>query len=238
MTTTKTETKTKTETETKVSAAVLSVVREFLKTKIKADEAKAKADAQIESKYWPMVEQALKMFEGGDHREDIQAEFREAFKQTHVGELASRHESTYRLMAANVTKIAYKGRAWVEEQRETGLGFWATLKLITDPPSSTPEPEASANGKAKASTAKPGARATKPAKGQGKKSGNVNVREGKASEAASESTAYDLDAIMEVIEETPIVFVEIVDKVLETSMVPFDTLEKVYKAIAKHLKKA
>ena len=42
---------------------------------------------------------------------------------------------------------------------------------------------------------------------------------------------------MELIEDSPELFVEIVDRIIETSMIPFETLEKVYKKIGKNLGK-
>lgn len=54
---------------------------------------------------------------------------------------------------------------------------------------------------------------------------------------AGNDTFYDFDSIMELIEDSPELFVEIVDRIIETSMIPFETLEKVYKKIGKNLGK-
>ena len=54
---------------------------------------------------------------------------------------------------------------------------------------------------------------------------------------AGNDTFYDFDSIMELIEDSPELFVEIVDRIIETSMIPFETLEKVYKQIGKNLGK-
>ena len=54
---------------------------------------------------------------------------------------------------------------------------------------------------------------------------------------AGNDTFYDFDSIMELIEDSPELFIEIVDRIIETSMIPFETLEKVYKKIGKNLGK-
>ena len=54
---------------------------------------------------------------------------------------------------------------------------------------------------------------------------------------AGNDTFYDFDSIMALIEDSPELFVEIVDRIIETSMIPFETLEKVYKKIGKNLGK-
>ena len=56
-------------------------------------------------------------------------------------------------------------------------------------------------------------------------------------ESYGNDTFYDFDSIMELIEDSPELFVEIVDRIIETSMIPFETLEKVYKKIGKNLGK-
>jgi hypothetical protein len=225
---------TTTETKVEVAPGVLAAVKDFLKTKIKQDAIRAKAELTIESKYWPMVEQSLVMFEEGLERETIQAQFRAACEMCHDGEVASRHRSTWRLMAANVTKIAYKGREWVEEQKGTGLGFWAVLKLITDPTPSADDEDGDGDEAPKAKPTKSGRHSTSKAK-KTKKSGNVNVRGGGAEQDAEDEATIDLDSIMEYIEASPKVFAEIVGKVLETALIDIDDLEVIYNKIGKHL---
>ena len=69
-----------------------------------------------------------------------------------------------------------------------------------------------------------------------RKRGNPKMKARDESYAGND-TFYDFDSIMELIEDSPELFVEIVDRIIETSMIPFETLEKVYKKIGKNLGK-
>ena len=87
--------------------------------------------------------------------------------------------------------------------------------------------------KSESSSAKPGTLQRK--KEMLRKRGNpkMKVRD----ESYGNDAFYDFDSIMELIEDSPELFVEIVDRIIETSMIPFETLEKVYKKIGKNLGK-
>ena len=230
-----------------ISAKVFTVVKAF----VDADNAAKAADVKRESKYWPMVDEAIHQIEVQKKSpEDVRQEFMAAMKKAHMGK--SKEEPTkvqhtnWLLMTGLILKIARKGQAWIEEQRKAGTtGFWPMADSITAEEAAgttaviekdkleasearafkQDKPAKPSKGKSKASTGKYQKRAEKlgiP---------TVTVREGKAVEEPEPTR----DAVLESLIDHPDRILPLIQQLLKEQVLSPDGWQEVIEKIQVYL---
>ena len=239
-----------TEPPVEVNPDVLKAVREYLK----ANEEHQKAELKLESKYWPMIEEALKMVDQGADQEMIANQFRAAFeKATENIDKASRQYISMRLMSTRVAKMALKGRDFIEAEKKAGKGFWKIaneLEKAAKQPSATPDVVTS-NGdeKAKPSPSLSNRSGSGKRKVKGQPATNVIKIGGGKDDRVPLDVVVDalkvedtlsllLESIEELVKTGKIAYIDLITALLEKAQLPMDTLQSLLQPKPKAKKKA
>jgi hypothetical protein len=129
----KTKTSAKSKAKTRIEPDTQTAVRPTVQ---RAVNAYAKADACMQSKLWPLVEEALDLFDEPMDFEDVKCQFRMAFAMAHrikPGELDKNPEyHRFIRTSLDVTRVASLGREMVEKNHQEGVGFWKLLDYAND----------------------------------------------------------------------------------------------------------
>src|SRR6476619_4215786 len=102
-------------------------------------------EKQAQSKYFPLTEKAIEMFEYGLDKKQVSKQFRLAFAEANAMEAKefTKHieYNQFSKLVSPFIRIASRGRTWYEEHKRKKTGFHRMVRLTQSKPKPNPTTE-------------------------------------------------------------------------------------------------